>query len=126
MANSSMASPTATLHVDVIERLLDLFVAERRASAAPGSGTGQRLPKTHRAPRCRLQALVRQARAGHCRLTYPLKSSGSLPLTRVHGSEAYNFFAFIADNDIVICEFTVRRITGFFEVDIQDVCLGII
>ena len=34
--------------------------AERRASAAPGSGIGQRLPQTNRAPRCRLQAFVRR------------------------------------------------------------------
>ncbi len=33
--------------------------AERYASPAPGSGTGLRLLQTNRAPRCRVQALVR-------------------------------------------------------------------
>jgi hypothetical protein len=32
--------------------------------------------------------------------------------------------ALIAYDDIIICEFTIRCITRFFEVDIQDICFS--
>src|SRR5262245_62167602 len=56
--------------------------AQRRASAAPGSGTGQRLPQTNRAPRCRLQALVRRGIGRGLRL-YDFSLSSILPIPRV-------------------------------------------
>jgi hypothetical protein len=40
----------------------------------------------------------------------------------VENSASNDLFTLIADDDIVIREFTIRRLTGFFEVDVQDIC----
>src|SRR5437588_2089354 len=72
MVCSPLSSPT-----DAVHSLLSCWrYAERRASAAPGSRTAWRLPKTNRAPRCRLQANVRGL--GGCAASH-VEGTGAAP-----------------------------------------------
>jgi hypothetical protein len=49
-----------------------------------------------------------------------------LPLAGVQNGQTNNLLSLVANDDIIIGEFTVSRMTRFFKIHIQHICLSVI